>query len=120
MEPLSPRDFEGLRLRRPGDVAVLFIATWCPFCRDFLPGFLAREATSKFRLAVADISEYSNPLWDTFSIEIVPTIVAFHDGQVLWRRDGKSGYGLDDTDLHVLGAPPGDASVRGGRPKGAA
>ncbi|MCI4319663.1 MAG: thioredoxin family protein [Thermoplasmata archaeon] len=102
MEQFSTSDFVGTQLTAPGPVAVCFLATWCPFCRDFLPTFAAAEPGGRFRLAVADISEESNSLWETFGIEIVPTIVAFEDGRPFWRKDGIGGYGLDERDLAAL------------------
>jgi thioredoxin 1 len=102
MQQLSAGDFDGDHLNASGEVAVCFLAGWCPFCRDFLPSFAAMGTGDRFELAVADISDESSPLWETFSIDIVPTIVAFRNGRPFWRKDGISGYGLDDKDLVAL------------------
>jgi thioredoxin len=102
MQQLSARDFDGDQLKASGEVAVCFLAGWCPFCRDFLPSFAALETGDRFELAIADISDESSPLWERFSIDIVPTIVAFRNGRSFWRKDGISGYGLDDKDLAAL------------------
>ncbi|MCI4349956.1 MAG: thioredoxin family protein [Thermoplasmata archaeon] len=102
MERLSTADFSGDRLAAALDTAVCFYAGWCPFCVDFLPRFAALEGTVPFRLALADISDESTPLWETFGIAIVPTLVAFRAGRIFWRKDGVGGYGLDDHDLAAL------------------
>jgi len=44
-----------------------------------------------------DLSDDDNPLWDTFSIEVVPTIIVFRDGKPEFRRDGFFGRGLSET-----------------------
>lgn len=44
--------------------------------------------------APVDISEDDNPLWETFSIGVVPTIIIFNDGKAVFRRDGVLGRGL--------------------------
>ena len=49
------------------------------------------------RWAEVDISDYDNPLWETFGISIVPTVVVFKDGQPVFRRDGVQGRGLPRT-----------------------
>lgn len=95
-------DFDAERLRRDGDVAVAFLAYWCPYCRAFAPEFEALDDHAPFRVAVADISDESDPRWEQFRIEIVPSIVAFRAGREIGRRDGVPGYGLDEKDLQEL------------------
>jgi thioredoxin-like negative regulator of GroEL len=104
MDQFSAMDFQADRLRLVEECAVCFHTTWCPFCRDFLPGFEALEGTVPFRLALADISDESSPLWEDHSVEIVPTIIAFRAGRPFWRKDGIGGYGLDENDLVALRA----------------
>jgi thioredoxin 1 len=99
VEELTPTDFEGDRLGRPGAFLVLFDASWCPFCRRFRPRFFARDGTFPATLAHADLSDESNPLWESFAIEVVPTLVAFQDGAPVHRWDGISMVGLDDAHL---------------------
>jgi thioredoxin-like negative regulator of GroEL len=104
VEKLTPADFHGKRLARPGDFLVLFDASWCPFSREFRPRFLARDGTIPATLAHADVSADSNPLWEEFSIEIVPTLIAFREGAVLARWDGIQGEGLGEGHLDAAGA----------------
>lgn len=47
----------------------------------------------------AAIDEEENPLWDEYSIEIVPTVLFFENGKVVRRLDGKPGRGLAGRDL---------------------
>lgn len=102
VERLTRADFDGERLKRDGDVAVVFLAYWCPFCRSFAPEFEALDQHAPFGVALADISDEGDPLWERFRIEIVPTIVAFRSGREIGRRDGVPGYGLDGNDLQKL------------------
>lgn len=94
MEELGLAEFDGDRLRRPGRYAVCFHATWCGFCRRFLPLFRARDGQLGGTLALADISEESNPLWERFGIDVVPAIRGFEDGRLTWRIDSPLGIGL--------------------------
>jgi len=86
-----------------GATAVLFHATWCPFCRSFLPTF---NATLNGQQGVAGleavIDDESNPLWTRFAIEVVPTVLVFENGAVKERIDGRPGVGLTSQDLGAL------------------
>jgi thioredoxin-like negative regulator of GroEL len=81
---------------------VAFHASWCPFCRRFMPAFRAFEGKTKARMAEAQVDEEDNPLWDRFKIEVVPTMIAFKDGKPIDRRDGKPGAGLSEKDIESL------------------
>jgi thiol-disulfide isomerase/thioredoxin len=99
METLDPHAFDGTTLRRPGRYVVAFSASWCPFCRAFLPKFTKLEGSPKFRVAVADLTDLESPLWERFQIEVVPSLAVFRDGEVVWRVDGTAGVGLAAADL---------------------
>jgi thiol-disulfide isomerase/thioredoxin len=62
LERVGDEAFEADRLRRPGRVAVAFLADWCPFCRAFLPAFerLAQGRSSMF--VVADVTSQVFPV----------------------------------------------------------
>jgi thioredoxin-like negative regulator of GroEL len=47
-----------------------------------------------FRWADVDISDYEDPLWETFDINVVPTVIVFKDAEPVFRRDGTLGRGL--------------------------
>lgn len=88
-----------------GRTAVLFHAHACPFCREFAPRF-RRHVDGMPGLAAAEVvMDGASPLWGTLSIEVVPTMVLYQDGQVAGRRDGRLGVGLDDEDLAGLLGP---------------
>jgi hypothetical protein len=48
------------------------------------------------------INDDNNPLWDRFSINTVPTLIAFDKGEVISRRDSKMGLGLDKSDVYSI------------------
>jgi thioredoxin 1 len=99
MEHLGLDAFEGQTLRRDGRYAVVFDADWCPFCRAFRPKFTPLEGSPTFRTGRVDLTDLENPLWEQFEIEIVPTIIAFRDGEVVLRIDGVAGVGLSQREV---------------------
>ncbi|MCL4324051.1 MAG: thioredoxin family protein [Candidatus Thermoplasmatota archaeon] len=99
MESVVPSDFTGNNLGKSGDWVVCFGAEWCGFCRAFRPKFEKLEGQVKGTLAWADVSDSENPLWESFHLEVIPTVVVFRGGAVHWRRDGKSMRGLSDGDI---------------------
>jgi thiol-disulfide isomerase/thioredoxin len=99
VESLTASDFQRDRLSRPGTYLVDFSATWCPYCRRFLSRFAAREGTLRATLAVADISDVDNPLWDDFDLEVTPSMIAFREGAPIGRWNGRRWYGLDEGHL---------------------
>jgi thioredoxin 1 len=107
---LGPSDFEGTRLKRPGTWAVAFVADWCPFCRRFLPLFEAARGRGEFTLAYGDLTSYENPLWETFDVSVVPTLIAFRDGAIVFRENGRFARGLTaahvDALVKALARPP--------------
>jgi len=48
---------------------------------------------------LVDISNVNNPLWETFDVKIVPTLVGFRNGRVIVREDGVAGVGLGICEL---------------------
>ena len=79
-------------MRNKGTLAVLFVASWCPFCKLFYPVFQAAEKTG-IAWARMDISDNDNPVWEVFSVEVVPTVIIFKEGKAVFRRDGGFGEG---------------------------
>jgi len=100
MLSLRPDDFSGAKLIDSRDVLALFYASWCPFCRAFLTIFesIMMKRTNP-NGALVDISDENNPLWETFKVNIVPTLVGFRDGAAIVRKDGIAGVGLGISDL---------------------
>ncbi len=91
---LETSNFNGNRLENPGIIPVLFFATWCPFCTRFYSQFESALKGKGVQWAEADISDDEDPLWETFDINVVPTIIVFKDGELVFRRDGTLGRGL--------------------------
>lgn len=102
LEILKEDDFEGTRLKRPGTHIVCFGAEWCPFTRRFIPRFVAAQDQLRGALAIADLTETKSPLWETFRIRIVPTLIVFREGEVLTRVDGKRFVGISAPALGDL------------------
>jgi thioredoxin 1 len=78
---------------------VLFHATWCPYCRTFRPEFEQATENGKFAVVEAVLDDYDNPLWATFDIDIVPTVIFFDGGKPGRRLDGVPGFGLSPNAL---------------------
>ena len=53
----------------------------------------------------AVIDDEDNPLWDKYSVNIVPTVLFFDQGKVVKRLDGKGGVGLKAADRAKVLAP---------------
>jgi thiol-disulfide isomerase/thioredoxin len=78
-------------------VMALFYASWCPFCRNFLPAFLKEaEGRGSYFLRVQDDRE---EMADRYAVKIYPTVLFFENGVVAKRLDGIPGVGLQDKHL---------------------
>ena len=96
IEVSSKRDLE-TQLRKNKKVLALFYSSWCPFCRSFLPVFLNFSSKKGIgALLRVKMDDYDDPLWEEYSIEAVPTVIFFDQGEVRRRLDGRSGYGLGE------------------------
>ncbi len=93
IERVREEAFDGQRLRRGGVVVVGFLADWCPYCVRFVPDLVSLERPD-VPVLLADVSDESSPLWDTFEVAIVPTIVVFSEGVPVFRADGIPARGL--------------------------
>jgi thiol-disulfide isomerase/thioredoxin len=91
---LNSSDFTGNRLKNSGTIPALFYAQWCPFCMKFYPEFQTAMKSKGIEWAEVDISNDKDPLWETFIINVVPTIILFKGGQAIFRKDGLLGRGL--------------------------
>ena len=102
--PLLPMDGFEQALRRIGRAAVCFTADWCPHCRRFAPLFAEAAGTSQgMGFAIADISDDdTDPRWDRYAIEVVPTVLVFEDGAPIARLDGILGRGIDRAQLSAF------------------
>ena len=41
-------------------------------------------------------------MWDTYKIEVIPTLIAFSKGKIVARKDGVPQVGLQESDLLEL------------------
>jgi thioredoxin-like negative regulator of GroEL len=96
------KDFDQQRLKRSGRFAVMFAAQWCGFCQAFKPTFLSSLANQDLQLALVDLSDWENQLWEVFDVKVIPTVVCFVDGKIIVRKDGKLGVGLSAADMRDL------------------
>ncbi|MFZ0513527.1 MAG: thioredoxin family protein [Candidatus Nitrosopolaris sp.] len=102
MEHLEPGQFDEL-FSLGKKVLVMFYADWCPFCQRFRPIFESTaKSESSFKMYGAKVNDDNNPLWDRFSINTVPSIIAFDKGNIISRRDAKMGAGLNNSDLDSI------------------
>jgi len=110
---LGPSDFNGKRLKKSGTLVVLFAAEWCPFCRRFISIFNSVVSEKGLTSALADLTDLENPLWEEFGIDVVPTVMIFEEGELVYRRDGTLGRGLPDNamDEVLLKVPAGGKRV---------
>jgi thioredoxin-like negative regulator of GroEL len=102
LEVFTRKDFPDGRLNRPGTFVVCFGAMWCPVTRRFMPKFLGLKGKLPGTLAIADITDTKDPLWDTFRIRITPSILVFRDGVVQMRVDGRRFFGVTKSALAGL------------------
>jgi len=73
---------------------VLYHATWCPFCRAFLPVY---RKLAKGREVVLD--DEADPNWN--GIEVVPTVVAYENGKEAARLEAGPGIGISEADFVI-------------------
>jgi thioredoxin len=103
VEQLQPNQFD--RFLSDGKRSlVMFYADWCPFCQKFKPSFesLANIANNNISFYASAINDDDNPLWDRFSINAVPTLIAFEKSNIISRRDAKIGLGLSKSDIDSI------------------
>jgi hypothetical protein len=99
LEVLWKADFADGKLNRPGTYVVCFAAAWCPFTRRFIPHFVSLNGTVPATVAIADITDLNDPLWDDFRIRITPSIIVFCGGTVQLRVDGRRFLGITRSAL---------------------
>jgi thioredoxin-like negative regulator of GroEL len=105
-------DFQEEVLSSDEPVLALFHASWCPFCRAFLPLFRDAKADG-VRMVEVDVSDDESPFWEAFGVEVVPTLILFHQGRVVTRADGRFVRGLSEEDLDRLLRMAREASGKG-------
>ena len=70
-------------------VLVDFYATWCGPCKMMHPVLEQLKEKQANRLRIIKIDVDKNPSLATqYQIQSVPTLIAFREGNVLWRQSG--------------------------------
>jgi thiol-disulfide isomerase/thioredoxin len=78
-------------------VIALVYASWCPFCRKFLPIFQQyAQKEQQYFLCVQDDQE---SIGGKYSIDVFPTVLFFEKGYISKRLDGDPGVGLSEKQL---------------------
>lgn len=101
-EVIGQATFEREVLKSPEAVIVVFEAHWCPFCRSFMPIIKAYEAQLPAPLVASILDEWDDPLWERYSVDVVPTLAIFRGGRLVFRIDGILGKGLAEEDIKRL------------------
>ncbi len=83
-------------LKAEGNVMALIYATWCPYCRMFLPTFRKFADGRNNFVLVQDNQEI---LADRYEVDVIPTVLCFENGQISQRLDGTLGVGLSERQL---------------------
>ncbi|MEM2970742.1 MAG: thioredoxin family protein [Candidatus Bathyarchaeia archaeon] len=91
---LLPSDFFGNRLLKKERILAIFYADGCPFCRKISLFLDVLNPGLQYAVYRVDMSDENNVLWDSFGIEVVPTLIAFDKGKEFWRANGIPKVGL--------------------------
>lgn len=81
---------------------VLLAADWCGYCNRFISTAQSYEPQNSMgdcELNVVNIESDGGSLWELLNVELVPTLIVFQEGEQKFRRDAKSGTGLQLGDL---------------------
>ena len=79
-------------INHKGRTVVIFSADWCPYCISFFNNW--SEYGKADDVCVVDITDVDSDLWDSFNIEVVPTMFVFEDGISVKRWNGQLQRGL--------------------------
>jgi thiol-disulfide isomerase/thioredoxin len=102
---IEKEQFEKEILKSPMPKLVLFAADWCGYCRRFLDMVSSYEPDPKLseserpELAIVNVESGDGSLWDTYKVNLVPTLVVFSSGKEIFRRDAKPLKGLGKQEL---------------------
>jgi thiol-disulfide isomerase/thioredoxin len=100
IENKSDFDFQ---INKKSRVLALFYTSWCPFCRRFMQIFKEDTNQNSFDTVLCvKLDDYSNPLWEDYSIDNVPAVIYFDKGRVAQRIDATSGIGLTKSQFSSL------------------
>jgi thioredoxin len=84
-------------LKTKDRVIALVYASWCPFCKRFLPIF--QQYAQKEGRHFLRIQDDRETIGDKYSVDVFPTVLFFEKGTVSQRLDGEPGMGLSEKQL---------------------
>ena len=89
-----------VELKKHKAVLAVFYSSCCPYCLRFMPAFEKKVANMGFKSVIHVIlDDYDDPMWDTYDIPAVPTIIFFENAKVSKRLDAQLGRGLSEGDF---------------------
>ncbi len=72
-------------------VVIDFYADWCQPCKLMTPILQEVKKTVGERAVILNMDVEKEPAFaELYDIRAVPTIIVFHKGQILWRKNGIS------------------------------
>ena len=90
---LYDSNFDNLNIRSHKDKSIVFFsADWCPYCLTFFNNW--KEYGNIESVFIADITDVNSGLWDTFDVNVVPTMAIFKEGKLEKRWNGILGQGI--------------------------
>ena len=89
MELLNKENFNAKVLENEKPVLVDFFATWCGPCKMLAPVLedIAASYAGAAEIYKVDIDE-NDALTSAYGIEVVPTLILFHKGEIVARTSG--------------------------------
>lgn len=88
--------FQELLKKKPR-LVVLIYASWCPFCKKFVPVFKQHaDRKPQHFLMLQDDQEIAAT---KYSVNIYPSVLFFENGTLAGRLDGLPGSGLQEEQL---------------------
>ena len=94
---MTKAEFNSSVLKSDSTKVVVFVASWCGYCRRFFD--IASSPEIEGELNAVDVDDEDESLWDEFRIPLVPTIFVFQNGKEIFRQNGRPGIGLVKGDL---------------------
>ncbi len=93
LEKLTDKNFLNLKIKEhTGKSLIVFSADWCPFCITFFNNL--KEYGNIESTFIADITDVESKLWNSFDLDVIPTMAIFKEGNLVKRWDGIIGQGL--------------------------
>ncbi|MHB1908811.1 MAG: thioredoxin family protein [Nitrososphaerales archaeon] len=93
--------FEKLKASKEQQL-VLLAADWCGYCNRFISiaqSYQPQNSKDNYELNIVNIESEDGSLWESLNVDLVPTLIVFQEGEQKFRRDAKSGTGLQLGDL---------------------